>query len=73
MTNSDIRLDWDWATATGGNLSRAEHRYSVGVILRDLPSAAGWARPTPPGSRNTRSSASREPLGWASLLVRTAP
>jgi hypothetical protein len=36
---SSIRLDWEWATTTGGNLSRAEHRYLVGVILRDLPTA----------------------------------
>ena len=36
---SDIHLDWEWATRTGGNLSRQEHRYLVGVILRELPTA----------------------------------
>ncbi len=39
MSTSDIRLDWEWATRTGGNLSRREHRHLVGVILRDLPTA----------------------------------
>jgi hypothetical protein len=34
-----VTLDWDWATRTGGNLSRREYRHLVGVIIRDLPTA----------------------------------
>jgi hypothetical protein len=34
-----VVLDWDWATRSGGNLSPQEHRYLVGVLLRDMPNA----------------------------------
>ena len=42
---SGIHLDLEWATRTGGNLSSREHRYLVGAILRELPTAlAGMLR-----------------------------